>query len=91
MYGVRECSNFIPLHAAVQFSQHHLLKRFFLAWCILASSVVDELTASAWTHVWAFYSPPLIHVSLLCQYPTIFITVTFDTTEVRKFVNLQMS
>ena len=27
VYGVRECSNFILLHAAVQFSQHHLLKR----------------------------------------------------------------
>ena len=25
--GVRECSNFILLHVAVQFSQHHLLKR----------------------------------------------------------------
>ena len=27
VYGVRECSNFILLHVAVQFSQHHLLKR----------------------------------------------------------------
>ena len=27
VYGVRECSNFILLHAAVHFSQHHLLKR----------------------------------------------------------------
>ena len=27
MYGVRKCSNFILLHVAVQFSQHHLLKR----------------------------------------------------------------
>ena len=27
MYGVRECSNFIFLNVAVQFSQHHLLKR----------------------------------------------------------------
>ena len=26
VYGVRECSNFILLHVAVQFSQHHLLK-----------------------------------------------------------------
>ena len=23
VYGVRECSNFILLHVAVQFSQHH--------------------------------------------------------------------
>ena len=27
MYIIRKCSNFILLHAAVQFSQHHLLKR----------------------------------------------------------------
>ena len=27
VYGVRECSNFILLHVAVQFSQCHLLNR----------------------------------------------------------------
>ena len=27
MYCVRECSDFILVHVAVQFSQHHLLKR----------------------------------------------------------------
>ena len=30
VYGVRECSNFILLHVAVWFSQHHLLKRLSL-------------------------------------------------------------
>ena len=34
MYGVRECSNFILLHVAVQFSQHHLLKRLSFLHCI---------------------------------------------------------
>ena len=34
MYGVRKCSNFILLHVAVQFSQHHLLKRLTLHHCI---------------------------------------------------------
>ena len=29
VYGVRECSDFLLFHAAVQFSQHHLLKRYF--------------------------------------------------------------
>ena len=29
VYGVRECSSFILLHMVDQFSQHHLLKRFF--------------------------------------------------------------
>ena len=27
VYAVRECSNFVLLHVAVQFSQYHLLKR----------------------------------------------------------------
>ena len=27
VYGVKECSDFILLHVAVKFSQHHLLKR----------------------------------------------------------------
>ena len=31
MYGVKECSNFILLHVAVKFSQHHLLfKNLFI-------------------------------------------------------------
>ena len=34
VYGVRECSNFILLHVAVQFSQHHLLKRLSFPHCI---------------------------------------------------------
>ena len=34
VYGVRECSNLIPLHVAVQFSQHYLLKRLSFLHCI---------------------------------------------------------
>ena len=34
VYAVRECSNFILLHVAVQFSQHHLLKRLSFLHCI---------------------------------------------------------
>ena len=37
VYGVRECSNFILLHVAVQFSQHHLLKRLSFLHCIFLS------------------------------------------------------
>ena len=33
--GVRKCSNFILLHVAVQFSQHHLLKRLSLPHYVL--------------------------------------------------------
>ena len=38
--GVKESSNFIFLHIAVQFSQHHLLKRLSLLYS-LASFVKD--------------------------------------------------
>ena len=31
VYAVKKCSNFILLHVAVQFSQHHLLKRLSLS------------------------------------------------------------
>ena len=34
VYGVRKCSNFILLHVAVQFSQHHFLKRLSFLHCI---------------------------------------------------------
>ena len=34
VYGVKKCSNFILLHVAVQFSQHHLLKRLSSLHCI---------------------------------------------------------
>ena len=33
-YDVRECSNFILFHVAVQFSQHHLLKRLSFLHCM---------------------------------------------------------
>ena len=32
--GIRDCSNFILLNVAVQFSQHHLLKRPSFPHCI---------------------------------------------------------
>ena len=34
VYGVRECSNVILFHVAVQFSQHHLLKGLSFLHCI---------------------------------------------------------
>ena len=34
VYGVRKCSNFLLLHVAIQFSQHHLLKRLSFLHCI---------------------------------------------------------
>ena len=40
VYSVRECSNFIPLHVAVQFSQHHLLKTYFLSLYLIAHQMI---------------------------------------------------
>ena len=37
VYDIKECSNFILLHVAVQYSQHHLLKRLSSPLYILAS------------------------------------------------------
>ena len=34
VYGIRKCSNFICLHVAVQFPQHHLLKKLSFPHCI---------------------------------------------------------
>ena len=34
VYGVKECSNFIFLHVADQFPQHHLLKRLSFLPCV---------------------------------------------------------
>ena len=46
VYGVRKCSNFILLHVAVQFSQHHLLKTLYLPHCIfLPASFVKRQTS----------------------------------------------
>ena len=43
-----ECSNFILLLEAVQFSQHHLLKKLFSKLYILASFAIDYVTTGAW-------------------------------------------
>ena len=49
VYGIREHSNFILLHVAVQFSQQHLLKRVvFSQLHIIASFVIDELAVGTW-------------------------------------------
>ena len=35
LYGVRECSNFILLHVAAQFFQHHFWKKLSFLHCIV--------------------------------------------------------
>ena len=44
MYNVRECSNFIALHATLQFSQHHLLPNCLFSivyFCLLCWRLID--------------------------------------------------
>ena len=75
VYGVRKCSRFILLQVVDQFSQHHLLKRFFFPLYILASFVEDKVSIGSWIYLWAFYSVPLIYILSLCQYHTVLMTV----------------
>ena len=45
VYDVRECSNFLLIPVAVEFSQHHLLKRVlcsFVQSCLLYPRLIDH-------------------------------------------------
>ena len=65
VYGVRKCSNFILLHVAVQFTQHHLLKRLSLPpLYILASFVKNKIPIGTRVYFWAFYLVPLVYISV---------------------------
>ena len=48
VHGVRVYSEFIDLHAALQLSQHQLLKRLFSPLYILVSFVKDYLSVGVW-------------------------------------------
>ena len=70
VYGVRKCSNFILLHVAVQFSQHHLLKKLSLPpLYILASFVKNKVPRGACVYFWAFYLVPLVYISVFVPVP----------------------
>lgn len=60
-------SSFIPLHVAMQFSQHHLLKRFFFLWLVLASFVLDYLIIYG-AFISGFYSVVLTHVATFVHF-----------------------
>ena len=65
VYGVIKCSSFILLQVVDLFSQHHLLKEVvFFPLYILASFVEDEVSIGLWIYLWAFYSVPLIYISV---------------------------
>ena len=77
--GVRKCSSSILLQVAVQFTQHHLLKRLSFLHCILlppslmvrcpqAHGFISGLSISFHRSVFLF----------LCQYHTFLITVALQ-------------
>ena len=67
VYGLRKCSSFILLHVAVQFSQHHLLKRLSLpSLHILASFVKNKVPIGTWVY---FYLVPLVYISVFMSVP----------------------
>ena len=62
IYGVRECSDFIPLQAAFQFPQHHILKKLSFLFIISCFFCHELVCFGVWLYFWAFYSVPLICV-----------------------------
>ena len=75
--GVRKYSNFILLCRAVQFSQHHLLKRLSFPHCIFLPPL--SRTYPYFLHGFISGLPVLFHWSIflfLCQYLTGLVTVT---------------
>ena len=79
VYHLKKCSNFILLHVAVQFSQHHLLKRLSLPHCIF----LPLLSKIRCPQVQGFISglSLLLHWSVflsLCQYCTVLMTVALQ-------------
>ena len=69
VYGVRKCSNFILLHTAVQFSQHHLLKRLSFPHCIFLPSCQNKVLIGGWVYFWPFYLVPLVYISVFVSVP----------------------
>ena len=63
IYGVRECSNFILLHVAIQFSHHHLWHCSFSighSW-LLCHRLIDHKCVGLFL---ALHSDPLVYVSV---------------------------
>ena len=79
VYGVRNCSNFILLQVAAQFSQHHLLKRLSLPHC----TFLPPLSKIRYPQVHGFISElsALFHWSMflfLCQYHAVLMPVAWQ-------------
>ena len=79
VYGVKKCFNFILLHIAIQFSQHHLLKRLSLSYCIS----LPPLSKIRYPQVQGFISGLSIFFCwstflFLCHYHTVLMTIALQ-------------
>ena len=77
--GIRKCSNFILSHVAVQFSQHHLLKRLSLPHCVFLPLL--SKIRYPWVHGFISGLSVLFHWSVflfLCQYHTVLMPVALQ-------------
>ena len=77
VYGVMKCSKFIILHVAVQFPQHHLLKRLSAPLYILVSFFKNKVPIGAWVYFWAFSLVPLVYISVFVPVPHCFDDCSF--------------
>ena len=69
VYDVRKCSDFILLHVAVQFSQHHFMKRLSLPHCIFLPLCQNKVPKSAWVYFWAFCLVSFVYISVFVPVP----------------------
>ena len=70
VYGVRKWYSFILLLVAVQFFQHHLLRRLsFFPLDTVSCFVKDELAIHLWVQFLVLYSIPLVYVSVFVPIP----------------------
>ena len=66
VHGVKECSNFILSHVAVQFSQHRLLKRLSFLHCMVLSLADSNVSFLVSGPCCKQRSSPWVKFSLLC-------------------------
>ena len=70
VYGVRECSKFHSFTCSCPVFPAPLIEEaVFSPLYILVSFVKEKVTICAWAYLWAFYSVPLIYMSVFVPVP----------------------
>ena len=76
--SIRQCSSFILLHVAVQFSKHHLLKRLFFPYCVFLPPLSKiKVPIGVWVYFWANILSHWFIFLFLFQYRTVLMTISF--------------